>query len=431
MTHFVQDIIFKNGQIYNEATGGFASGDLLIKNGKIEAIGQMLSASVPSVDVGGTWVLPGFIDMHVHLREPGQEYKETLETGAAAAMAGGFTTICCMPNTIPAIDTSGIVEFIKKRSQDFLVSIHPIGAVTKGRKGEELVEMADLHRAGAVAFSDDGSPVKTSEILRRALEYSKMFGTPIIDHCEDTSLTAGRHMNEGIISTRLGIYGIPRVAEEIIVARDILMAAYTGGKLHLAHLSTRGSVEMVREAKRRGIPVTAEVCPHHFSLTDEAVLSFDPNLKVNPPLRTADDVVAVKEGLRDGTIDVIATDHAPHAPQEKEVEFDAAPFGLIGMETAVGLIFRELVEPGILTPQQVVEKLVLNPSKILGLGDRMFKPGNPAFITILDPTRKWTVDVHKLKSKSRNCPFEGWELVGKPLGVYGNSRWRSEELQLV
>jgi len=430
MTQFLKDVLFKNGRIHDVSTGRFVSGDLLIKNGKIEAIGKNLSAPVPTVDVDGAWVLPGFIDMHVHLREPGQEYKETLETGAAAAMAGGFTTVCCMPNTIPAIDTSGVVEFIKKRSQNFLVSIHPIGAVTKGRKGEELVEMADLNRAGAVAFSDDGSPVKTSEILRRALEYSKMFGTPIIDHCEDTSLTAGRHMNEGIISTRLGIYGIPRVAEEIIVARDILMAAYTGGKLHLAHLSTRGSVEMVREAKRRGIPVTAEVCPHHFSVTDEAVLSFDPNLKVNPPLRTADDVTAVKEGLRDGTIDVIATDHAPHAPQEKEVEFDAAPFGLIGMETAVGLVFRELVEPGVLTPQQVVEKLALNPRKILGLGDRSFKPGNPAEITIVDPKRKWTVDVHQFKSKSRNCPFDGWKLVGKSLGVYGNSRWWSEELPI-
>ncbi|GBE26786.1 dihydroorotase [bacterium BMS3Bbin03] len=428
MTQFVQDIIFKNGLLYDESAGGFVPGDLLIKNGKIKAIGQNLSASVAAVDVRGAWLLPGLIDMHVHLREPGQEYKETLETGAAAAMAGGFTTVCCMPNTIPVIDTSGIVEFIKKRSQNFLVTIHPVGAVTKGRKGEELVEMADLQRAGAVAFSDDGDSVKTAEMMRRALEYSKMLGALIIDHCEDVSLSEGKHMNEGLVSTRLGIYGIPHVAEEIIVARDILLAAFTGGRLHLAHVSTKASVEMIREAKRRGIPVTAETCPHHFSLTDEAVVLFDSNLKVNPPLRTAEDVAAVKEGLRDGTIDVIASDHAPHAPQEKEVEFDAAPFGLTGMETAVGLVFRELVQPGILTPRQVVEKMAINPAKILNLGDRSFKAGNKAHVTVLNPAQKWVVDVFQFKSKARNCPFQGWELVGKSLGVYGNSQWWSEEI---
>ena len=428
MTHFQKDIIFKNGLLYDEPAGGFVPGDLLIKNGKIKAIGQNLSASVAAVDVRGAWLLPGLIDMHVHLREPGQEYKETLETGAAAAMAGGFTTVCCMPNTIPVIDTSGIVEFIKKRSQNFLVTIHPVGAVTKGRKGEELVEMADLQRAGAVAFSDDGDSVKTAEMMRRALEYSKMLGALIIDHCEDVSLSEGKHMNEGLVSTRLGIYGIPHVAEEIIVARDILLAAFTGGRLHLAHVSTKASVEMIREAKRRGIPVTAETCPHHFSLTDEAVVLFDSNLKVNPPLRTAEDVAAVKEGLRDGTIDVIASDHAPHAPQEKEVEFDAAPFGLTGMETAVGLVFRELVQPGILTPRQVVEKMAINPAKILNLGDRSFKAGNKAHVTVLNPAQKWVVDVFQFKSKARNCPFQGWELVGKSLGVYGNSQWWSEEI---
>ncbi len=430
MTPIRENFLIKNGQILEPESGQLVSGDLLIEGGKIKSLGKGLSGTGPTVDVQGAWVLPGFIDMHVHLREPGQEYKEDLNSGAAAAMAGGFTTVCCMPNTRPAIDTRGLVEYIKKRSQDFLVTIHPIGAVTKGRQGEELVEMADLVEAGAVAFSDDGDPVKTGEMMRRALEYSKMLGTPIIDHCEEKSLAEGRYMNEGKMSTRLGIYGIPHVAEEIIVARDILLAAFTGGKLHLAHISTKASVEMVREAKKRGVPVTAEVCPHHFSLNEEALASFDTNLKVNPPLRTAEDVAAVKEGLRDGTIDVIATDHAPHAPHEKEVEFDAAPFGLIGMETAVGLIFRELVEPGILTVQRVVEKLVLNPTRILQLDDRSFKPGNPAQITVLDPRRKWVVDASSFKSKSRNCPFVGWQLVGKPLGVYGNGRWWSEELEV-
>ncbi len=430
MIPIVENILLKNGQIYDAETGELSPGDLLIEKGKIRAVGRGLTNSGPTVNLRGAWVLPGLIDMHVHLREPGQEYKEDLDSGAAAAMAGGFTTVCCMPNTKPAIDTRGLVEYIKKRSENFLVTIHPIGAVTKSRKGEELVEMADLVEAGAVAFSDDGDPVKTAEMMRRALEYSKMLGTPIIDHCEEKSLAEGRYMNEGHMSTRLGIYGIPHVAEEIIVARDILLAAFTGGKLHLAHISTKASVEMVREAKKRGVPVTAEVCPHHFSLTEEALSTFDTNLKVNPPLRTAEDVAAIKEGLRDGTIDVIATDHAPHAPHEKEVEFDGAPFGLIGMETAVGLVFRELVEPGILSPRQVVEKMALNPTRILQLADRTFRPGNRAEVTVLNPERKWTVDTGQFKSKSRNCPFQGWELTGKALGVYGNSRWWSEELTL-
>ncbi len=427
MTEFFENLLIKNGQIFDHRTGDLSAGDLLIEGGKIKAVGTNLTAHCPTVDVAGAWVLPGFIDMHVHLREPGQEYKEDLDSGAAAAMAGGFTTVCCMPNTKPAIDTRGLVEYIRKRTQDFLVTVHPIGAVTKNRQGEELVEMADLFEAGAVAFSDDGDAVKTGEMMRRALEYSKMLGAPIIEHCEEKSLAEGRHMNEGKMSTRLGIYGIPHVAEEIVVARDILLAAFTGGKLHLAHLSTKGSVEMVREAKSRGISVTAEVCPHHFTLTEDALVSFDTNLKVNPPLRTKEDVEAVKEGLRDGTIDVIATDHAPHAPHEKEVEFDAAPFGLIGMETAVGLIFRELVTPGVLSVQQVVEKLVLNPTKILQLPDHTFRPGNSAQVTIVDPQKRWKVDATKLKSKSRNCPFDGWELTGKPLAVYGNSRWWSED----
>ncbi len=427
MTEFFENLLIKNGQIFNHETGDLSAGDLLIEGGKIKAVGTNLTAHCPTVDVAGAWVLPGFIDMHVHLREPGQEYKEDLDSGAAAAMAGGFTTVCCMPNTKPAIDTRGLVEYIRKRTQDFLVTVHPIGAVTKNRQGVELVEMADLFEAGAVAFSDDGDAVKTGEMMRRALEYSKMLGAPIIEHCEEKSLAEGRHMNEGKMSTRLGIYGIPHVAEEIVVARDILLAAFTGGKLHLAHLSTKGSVEMVREAKSRGISVTAEVCPHHFTLTEDALVSFDTNLKVNPPLRTKEDVEAVKEGLRDGTIDVIATDHAPHAPHEKEVEFDAAPFGLIGMETAVGLIFRELVTPGVLSVQQVVEKLVLNPTKILQLPNHTFRPGNSAQVTIVDPQKRWKVDAAKLKSKSRNCPFDGWELTGKPLAVYGNSRWWSED----
>jgi len=427
MIRKVERLLLKNGRVFVREKGIFEPQDVLIVNGIIEQVGSIRSTSGEVIDLKGACVAPGFVDMHVHLREPGREDEETLETGAEAAMAGGFTQVCCMPNTNPPIDTRGAVEFIKKRSQDFLVEIHPIGAVTKGRAGQELTEMADLLEAGAVAFSDDGAPVATSEIMRRALEYAKMFEVPIIDHCEDQSLTENRHMNEGLMSTILGLSGAPPVAEEIVVARDLFLAAYTGGYVHIAHVSTRGAVELIRQARARGVRVTCEVCPHHFTLTDEAIRTFDTNAKVNPPLRTAEDIQALKEGLQDGTIDVIASDHAPHSIEEKDVEFIAAPPGLIGMETALGLAITQLVDPGILTLPQLVEKMSLNPAKILRLGEKRITPGVPADLTLFDPEQEWEVNVHQFRSKSRNCPFHGWKLKGKVLGVINRGKiWQPE-----
>ncbi|RKY85618.1 dihydroorotase [candidate division KSB1 bacterium] len=422
--------LFKNGLIFNTANSQFEKGDILVVEGRIEKVGTIPSEDFVGsiIDLQEKYVAPGFVDMHVHLREPGREDEETIESGVAAAMAGGFTTVCCMPNTEPPIDNRGMVEFIKKKAKNLLVAVHPIGAVTKGRRGEELAEMGDMLDAGAVAFSDDGLPVASSELMRRALEYSKMFDIPIIDHCEDLSLSEGRSMNESFTSTQLGVYGIPAVAENIVVARDLMLAAYTGGHVHIAHVSTKDAVAMIREAKKRGVRVTCEVTPHHFVLTDEVVKSFDTNTKVNPPLRSQADVEAILQGLQDGTIDVIVSDHAPHSIEEKQVEFDVAPFGLIGMETSFGLIVKHLLEPKVLTPAQVIEKIVLNPARILKLGSKDLTPGNPADFTVFDMDSEWTVDVNRFKSKSRNCPFHGWQLRGMIHGVFNKGQWWSESL---
>lgn len=396
--------------------------DILIENGIISEIGQIDESSVSEVkiyDLKGKLVTPGFFDMHVHLREPGREDKETVISGCNSAANGGFTAVACMPNTEPAIDSAEVITFIKKQASNHLVDVYPVAAATVGRKGEVLSPMAELFDAGAVAFSDDGVAIKSASILKRAMEYAMMYDLPIIEHCEDESL-AGGAMNESINSTILGLPPIPSLAEDLIVMRDILVAEYTGAKVHIAHISTSKSVQMVREAKARGIKVTAEVTPHHFTLTDDAVKTYDTNVKMNPPLRTRADVDAIVEGLKDGTLDCIASDHAPHTIEEKEVEFEYAPNGIIGLETQIGLALTELFHKKILSIEQLIEKFAINPRKILNIPIPQLKKGEPANLTILDLDSIWTVDKSKFLTKSINTPFDKKLLTGKSLGVINN-----------
>ncbi|BDQ02518.1 dihydroorotase [Ignavibacterium sp.] len=398
--------------------------DILIEDGIIKETGKNLqinSGDIKTIDLSGKIISPGFIDIHVHLREPGREDEETVETGCNAAANGGFTAVACMPNTEPAIDSAEVVEFIKKQASGHLVDVYPVAAATLGRKGEVLSPMAELKDAGAVAFSDDGVAIKSSSLLKRALEYSLMFDLPIIEHCEDESL-AGGAMNESINSTLLGLPAIPNVAEDLIVMRDILLAEYTGGRVHIAHISSANAVNMVREAKKKGIKVTAEVTPHHFTLTDDAVKTYDTNTKMNPPLRTRKDVEAIIEGLKDGTIDAIASDHAPHSIEEKEMEFEYAPNGIVGLETSVGLAFTELLHKKLLSIEELILKYAINPRKILNLGMPLIQKGNIANLTILDTDVVWTVDKTKFLSKSRNTPFHKRLLTGKAIGVINNRK---------
>jgi dihydroorotase len=409
------NILIKNGRIIDPANKVDEKLDLLVFQGKIVRLGK--PGSIPPdgsevIDASGKLVVPGLIDMHVHLREPGFEYKETIATGAAAAKAGGFTSVCCMPNTNPVNDNRSITEFILSQARDAGARVYPIGAITKGSKGEELAEMGELHSAGCFAVSDDGKPVMNAAIMRRALEYSKIFDMLVISHCEDSALAAKGVMNEGIVSTELGLRGIPRAAEDVMTARDISLAEFTGGRLHIAHVSTSGSVGMIRAAKARGVKVTAETCPHYFSLTDEAVRGYNTMAKMNPPLRTADDIAAIKQGLKDGTIDVIATDHAPHAADEKAGEFDYAPFGIVGLETALGLTLK-LVDEGILPLTEAIRKLSVNPSAILKIEKGTLSAGSVADLTIIDLNLEWTVKASEFKSKSKNTPFDGWKLKGR------------------
>jgi len=365
------------------------------------------------IDAKGMIVVPGLIDMHVHLREPGREDEETIYTGSCAAVAGGFTSICCMPNTEPPIDNQEAVKFVHDRAKQAKCKVFCVGAVTKGQKGEELTEIFDLVQAGVVAISDDGKPVSNSQVMRNALEYCRMFKLPVISHCEDLNLSSGGVMHEGVVSTTLGMNGIPSIAEETMVARDIRLAEFTRGRVHIAHVSTQGSVDLIREAKRKGIKVSCETTPHHFSLTHDAVKSFDTNAKVNPPLRTTKDVEAIKKGLKDGTIDCIATDHAPHSVEEKDVEFDFAPFGMIGLETALGLVVTNLIDKKILSWPQAIAKLTTNPGRILNLKGGGTKKDSLADLTVIDPKTSWVVDPGKFKSKSKNSPFGGKKLWGK------------------
>ncbi|MCL4279157.1 MAG: dihydroorotase, partial [Ignavibacteriaceae bacterium] len=380
---------------------------VLLDSGIISKIGQLSNeekSGAKEFNFSEKILVPGFFDMHVHLREPGREDEETVVTGCNSAAAGGFTGVACMPNTEPAIDTAEVVKFIKEKAFDHLVEVYPVAAASIGRKGEIISPMAELVEAGAVAFSDDGIAIKTSSVLRRAFEYASMYDAPIIEHCEDESLADGS-MNEGINSTLLGLPAIPSVAEDIIVSRDILMAEYTGGRIHIAHISTKNSVNLVREAKKRGIKVTAEVTPHHFTLTDDALKTYDTNFKMNPPLRTRDDLDAIIKGLKDGTIDCIASDHAPHSLEEKESEFQFAPNGIVGFETTVGLALSELVHKNKLSIDDLIKKLAINPRKILNLPLPKFQTGEIANFTIIDPNFVWTVDIMKFKSKSKNSPF--------------------------
>lgn len=418
-------LLIKGGRVIDPANNLDRVADLLVEDGKIKAIGGGKEAGVSDagsgagvIDAAGKLVVPGLIDMHVHFREPGLEAKETIATGTRAAARGGFTSVACMPNTKPVIDNEALVEFIKSRAKsDGAVNVFPVGAITKGSRSEELAEIGDMYMTGAVAISDDGRPVANAQLMRLAMDYAKMFDLPVLSHCEDKDLVADGVMHEGYYSTVYGLRGITRMAEEVMVARDILLAELTGARLHLCHISTRGSVELVRMAKKRGVRITAEVTPHHFTLTDEAVGAYDTATKVNPPLRAADDVAAVKEGLRDGTVDVIATDHAPHTVEEKDVEYNYAPFGMVGLETAVGLAMSELVAPGILTVPQLIEKMSLNPAKILKLNRGTLTIGAAADITVIDPDKTEVVNPVEFAGKGRNTPFAGRELKGLPVAA--------------
>ena len=419
------NIVLKGARVVDPLQGTDETLDIHISQGRIEKIAMRIavSHSANSIDLKGKLVMPGFIDMHVHLREPGYEHKETILTGCMAAAAGGFTAVCCMPNTNPAIDDESVVRFIQSKAKiamEGLVDVYPIGAVTIGRKGEHLAPIAELSAAGAVAFTDDGDPVFDAEIMRRAFEYAGMHNKPIIQHAQDIPMTRGGVMNEGLTSTEIGLPGMPDIAEDVVVARDIALAQYTDAQYHVAHVSTAGGIELVRQAKGKGLRVTCEVTPHHFTLTDEVVRSFDTNTKMNPPLRTPRDVEAIREGLRDNTIDVIATDHAPHSFDEKEVEYQAAPFGIVGLETAVGLAMTELVHKGFLSLYQLSEKLSVNPRRILHLPEVRIAEGERANLSILDPDAEWVVDPSNFKSMSKNTPFTGRRLRGKPIGVINN-----------
>jgi dihydroorotase len=370
------------------------------------------------LDARGKVVCPGFVDLHVHLREPGREDMETIATGTRAAARGGFTSVCCMANTAPVNDNQSVTDFILDRARrDGAAHVFPIGAITKGQRGEELAEIGELVGAGCVAISDDGHPVMNAELMRRALEYSTLFRIPVIQHAEDTHLTGKGVMHEGRVSTELGFKGIPAASESVIVARDLLLAELTGGHYHVAHVSTAEAVHLVREAKRKGLSVTCEAAPHHFALSDEAVKSFDTNTKMSPPLRSTRHVEAVKAGLADGTIDAIATDHAPHTIQDKEVEFDYAANGVIGLETAFGLTISVLVEGGVLTLERAIARLTADPARIFGLAKGTLSVGADADVTIVDPAREWVVDIAQSASKSRNSPFHGWKLRGQVLAT--------------
>jgi len=388
--------------------------NLLIEDGRIAGYDVAANGQDLILDARGKIVSPGLIDMHVHLREPGREEDETIATGTAAALAGGFTSIACMPNTEPPLDTQAQVEFVQHQATlAGNCNVYVIACVSRNREGKELAEIGQLVQAGAVGFTDDGAPVYDAELMRRAFEYASMFDRPILNHAEVRELTSGGVMHEGLVSLLLGLAGMPAAAEDAMVARDILLAEATGGRIHIMHISSQGSVELVRRAKRRSVQVTTEICPHHFTLTDECLRTFDSNCKMSPPLRAQRDVDGCIAGLVDGTIDVICTDHAPHALEKKMQELDRAPFGIVGLETALGLVVTKLVEPGHLTWPQALEKLTINPAKILRLDKGTLAVGADADVTIIDPTRKWKVDPQRFASKSSNSPFAGWTLTGR------------------
>jgi len=407
-------ILIQNGRVIDPSQQVDRVTNLLIADGRIAAYDATPRGGETIIDATDKIVVPGLIDMHVHLREPGREEDETIESGTAAALAGGFTSIACVPNTEPPIDTQGAVEFVRgQAARADNCNVFVIACVSKNREGKELAEIGQLVKAGAVAFTDDGAPIYDPELMRRAFEYSLMFDKPVLNHAEIRELTEHGVMHEGLTSLILGLAGMPTAAEDVMVSRDIALAEATGGRYHLMHVSTGGSVDAVRRAKQRGVRVTTEVCPHHFSLTDESMRSFDSNFKMNPPLRGKGHVKGCIDGLIDGTIDVIATDHAPHAKEKKMQELDRAPFGIVGLETALGLVVTKLIEPGHLDWPAALARMTCNPARILHIPKGTLQIGADADVTIIDPKVRWTVDPAEFRSKSTNTPFAGWELTGR------------------
>jgi dihydroorotase len=423
-------LLIRNGRVIDPDAGFDGAADLLVEDGSILGYGPGLDASGAEVfEAGGMVVAPGFIDMHVHLREPGFEHAETIETGARAAAAGGFTSICCMPNTSPVNDNATVTSYIVDRArQRAVVNVYPIGAITKDSSGEQLAAIGSMRAAGAVAISDDGKPVMNARVMRRAMEFARAFNLPVINHCEDLHLSAGGDMHEGVESVRHGLRGIPSASEDVMVARDLLLAELTGARYHVAHISSRRSVEMVHFAKSKGLTVSCEVTPHHFTLADSDMPPFDSSYKMKPPLRGCSDVEAVLEGIASGAVEVIATDHAPHAGSEKMQEFERCPFGIIGLETAIGLALERLVHAGLIPLPRLIEMFTVNPARVLNLDRGTLRAGAPADVTILDMDLPWTYDVNRSSSKSRNTPFDGRSFRGGPVAtiVAGRIVWRRE-----
>lgn len=421
-------LLITNGTIFDPAAAFGREKDLLIRDGRIAAVGKGLGRADEAIDATGCWVTPGLIDIHVHLREPGNEAEETIASGSAAAVAGGFTTVCCMPNTNPPLDNEASIEFILRESARVgLANVLPVGALTKGREGRELAEIGGMWRRGAIAFSDDGVGVADAGVMRKALQYCRMFDAPIMQHCEEPALSGGC-MNSGDVSVALGLPGLPAEAEELMIARDILLNRRIDCRYHVQHISSCQSVELIRIAKQMGLRVTAEASPHHLLLTDESLRGYDTNYKMNPPLRMAEDVAAVVAGVVDGTIDCLATDHAPHLAEEKNVPMQEAAFGILGLEVAFALYYKALVEPGHIDPMRLIELMTTAPARIVALKDGRgtLEAGAVADVTIIDPAMRWTVDVLKFKSKSRNCPYHGWNLTARPTHtiVGGEVKWR-------
>jgi dihydroorotase len=416
----IMKLVIKGGRVIDPSQGLDKVSDLLIEDGRVRAIEDSATSEGATVfDAGGMVVTPGFIDLHVHLREPGEEYKETIASGVAAAVAGGFTSVCAMPNTAPANDNASITRYIIDKAREAgLATVYPVGAITRDSAGEELAEMAAMKAAGAVAVSDDGRPLMNAQVMRHAMEYARDHDLLIVDHCQDLNLSAGGVMNEGRYSSLLGLKGMSRLAEENHVARDIMLAGLTGARLHIAHISTAGAVEMVRDAKRKGLPVTCEVTPHHFALTDSAVVGFDTNTKMSPPLRSEKDRARLIEAIRDGSIDAIATDHAPHHIDEKMFEYDHAPFGVIGLETALGVALTVLHHTNDVSLYRIIEMLTIGPARAFALSCGTLAQGAVADVAVFDPDHEWTVEPQLFKSKSRNTPFASWQLRGKVVATF-------------